>query len=263
MLNKATGTTSRSDERGFRDLTPAEMELVAGGYYTDPNDIVVTAPWFDDYGDIVVEGNYDRDFYDDFFSYNYNDEDVYSGGGGGGGGGGDIADQASVALQITDAKHAVAQDLFEKYGPNLEIKFPDGSTSKITDLLDGLGKLSTGIQGGITFGEVANGDKDIRDAYHFVFGVVIADAAAQAGAGAVLSGALGFGAEAIANNMLDWMEDMGDANDQLKAYFESEVQQWVIENSDIAPGTYDNPIDLFRGMLGLPKSNWHDDNPIP
>ena len=43
---------------------------------------------------------------------------------------------------------------------------------------------------------------------------------------------------------MDWMEQMGQLNDQLAEYFNEQVAQFVENNSDIPPGTYDNPIDI-------------------
>ncbi len=239
----------------LRELTTNEVELVSGG---NNSDIVVTGHR-DDYWD------YDPwAFLNDYYGY----EDYYDYGSGDGQGGGStedhsLAEATEAALQITEAKHNVLQDLINRYGPNTTVQLPNGTVAKATDLLAGVGQITTILQGGLTIAEVIDGGKNAHDALYFLFGVTVTAMAAEAGAGAVLAGALGFGAEYAAGHILEWMEAMGDLNDQLQEYFNEQIAEWVQNNSDIPPDAYDNPIDMIRGMMGWPVFNYDGDYNIP
>ena len=64
--------------------------------------------------------------------------------------------------------------------------------------------------------------------------------------------------EAVASNQLlfdrlSTVEAMGELNDQLSDYFNAELNEWVENNSDVPPGTYETPRDAIWGMFGWPR----------
>ncbi|WOE74574.1 hypothetical protein [Alterisphingorhabdus coralli] len=134
---------------------------------------------------------------------------------------------------------------------------PDGSITTASDLIKGLGDLYAGIDLGITLGEVATGDKNIREAYHVVFGITVGAAVASAGASATVALAAGFTAEYAANHVVQWIGALGDLNRDFQSYADEQIEQFIKENSNIKPGTYNNPIELYRGMLGLPENPYN------
>jgi hypothetical protein len=238
----------------LRKLTAEELKLVSGGSDT----ITVTGSRYD-YWD-----NYDPWAYmNDSFGY----EDFYYDNGGDSGGGYDgtggpeedhsLAEATEAALQITEAKHNIIQDLINRHGPNVVVNLPDGTQTTLGALHEGIGRVFTGLQAAITVGELIDGGKNVHDAINFLFGVTVTAMAAQAGAGAFLAGALGFTAEYAAGHILEWMEGAGRANAWLQDYFQAEVAEWVQNNS--TPAEYTSPMDMLRGMFGWERNPYQNE----
>jgi hypothetical protein len=235
----------------LRELTPAELMLVAGGGDT----VVITGSrdWYD----------YDPYAYFDYF-FGYNDYSDYSDGGGGSTSSSDTAtddlhaENTKAAVEKVQAVTAALQDIVNHYGPDVQVQLPNHDVVRAGDLLEGLGKLETGIAAGITLGEVLTGQADIKEAFNFAFGVAVESMAAEAGASAVVAFALGYTSEYVASNILDWMDQMGQANQAYQQYFNDQLQTWVQNNSDISPGAYDNQVDMLRGMFGWPTFREYD-----
>ncbi len=238
---------------GLRELTPAELELVAGGTMT----ITVTGirVWGGGDESVVLGGSDDGSWNVDpgqVWGHFGDFDDHYGNGDQGGDPPPDpLVDSIDKALDIIESKHAILADLVQRYGPNQVVKFPDGSTAKLGDLLEGTGKLITAIDAGLTVGQIITGDAKVHDAIFFAFGVTVGAMAASAGTSAVVAAALGMTAEYAASNMVDWIKAMGEVNAEMKAYFNEKVTQFVENNTSTPPNYYQNPIEIFRGMFGF------------
>jgi hypothetical protein len=232
----------------LRELTPEELELVAGGGIT-----------------ITGERNPDfslDDLWFQIFGWDFGGDQS---GGGGGSTGSDPtptdpleqqhAENTKAAAEKVSAITAALQDIVNAHpGQTVMIKTADGSLVPATEMLHGLGEISTMIQGAATLAQIANGDADAHEAFSFVFGVAVEAMAADAGWAAVPAYVAGYTAETISNNIVDWLTAFQEANAYYSNEINQELQQYLVENGYTQPGATDNPVDVIRGMLGMPPA---------
>jgi hypothetical protein len=167
----------------FRQLTPEETALVAGGSST-----------------VTVWGTPELDWGWFYFSSGWSSGD---GSGGGGGGGGDTGETPSAPPELSDAEEeatkdsiqaliAVLDENIKKYG-DATIKLPNGSEVLASEILDALGKTLDIIEAGNLAWEAANGNADVAEVAGFIAGLAGGAVAAAAGAGPIAVFAAGVG----------------------------------------------------------------------
>lgn len=166
-----------------------------------------------------------------------------------------IFEHEAEAHTVIDFKLAALKDMVTAYGPDIKVTYMVGDTKYTTlavDLIEGLEHANMLAQAGTLTVGVVTGNLDVKAAINFAFGVTVSSAAAAADAPAFGVAALGFAAEYAANHLVDWMDELGRENDKLQAYMQAEILRYVQTHSDIPAGTYTNPWDMLRGMMGLP-----------
>lgn len=228
-------------QTSLRELTAAEIQLVAGGNNSDI--VVVGSRDYWDYDPFA--------FFDYYFGEDWENSDPYEIGSGGGSEPQPTPEQEAIdkTKDIMQAKIGALQDLQQRYGPNLQIQVGDKYVP-VSELLQEMGRLFDLVDAGLTVAQLLNGEIDLHDATMFAFGMTAGAIAASASGSALVGVVVGLAVENSAEYIMDWMEMMGQLNAQLADYFNEQVAQFVENNSDIPPGTYDNPIDMIRGMMG-------------
>lgn len=236
---------------GLRELTPAEIELVSGGTITDIPDggCYFPDPW-----------EYLNDYYNYYDFYDYG---AYDGMGGGSSVNTTVADATEGALQITEAKHNVLEDLLARYGSATQIQLADGSVHSAAALLSGVDQVTAILQAGMTVGDVTAAGANAQNALNFLFGVTAAAITATHGSGAILADALGFGTAYAAGHILEWMEAIGALNPQLAEYFNERMSAWTETGADVPPDANADPIDMIRGMFGWAPFEYDQNYNIP
>ncbi|HEY0312313.1 MAG TPA: hypothetical protein VGC56_07425 [Allosphingosinicella sp.] len=137
--------------------------------------------------------------------------------------------------------------------PGIQVNMPDHTLSDAAHMLGNLDKALTAIQAGTLGYEIAVGDKDFHDAIAFAFGLTAAAMAAEAEAPAVFEFLIGEGAEYAANHMVDWIDATKVWINDEAHSASQEVQHWVETHQD-QTGDNRNPIQVYQGMFGIPIS---------
>lgn len=246
-----------------RDLTAAEIELVAGGLGGNSDDPV-------DYGDIVVTGNRDdtievNGYYDPWqdtwedYTYFYTDVDYGGGGGGGDGsspeptGNGLTEEQRDKALNVIEAARATLLQALERYGPGTMADL-NGRLLPVAELLEDLGKLSEILRAGNLVYGLETGEAGLADAIGWVAGIAAVGLAGEAG--------VGVGAAALLGIAVDKLFTIGSEQvavivNGVSEQINQQIETFVENNPGPAFDPYD-PSAWFDGLFGIP----HPPSPI-
>jgi hypothetical protein len=169
------------------------MGLVAGG----SDSITVTGgSW----------SYFDWGFYNFYYNNYVDDNSYYTDGGGGGDAPAPDPEPAPAEGELTEDQEDAVKDGMDslkstleqyknKYG-DFELKLPDGSTYKASDLINGADKVSKAfdaLEGAQLAAALANGDADIGKIVGFVGGIAGGAAAGALGAGPIAVFAVGLG----------------------------------------------------------------------
>lgn len=235
-----------SSSPGFRELSPKELEVVSGGILVNGNRGGDRWGW--DTTPSRLEWEWLSTGLDQV-------QDVPSPSEGGEYDPDAVSSEAPLDLEeaklALDAFIEALKQLEKKYGP-FEILFDDGTKIPVSQLLDGLGKMSAAAEAGVLAVNALNGDPDVAALAGFLVGLGVA-ASMPATAPALLSFFVATAAGKITEYAVN--EFIGYADGKLAEKRAELAQQAQSANPNTTPG-----IAFIEYMIDLlnPAPDWLD-----